>query len=743
VTDSHGAASTDTATVSITNLPPLVDAGADRTETVGVTIDFQGTASDAGAQPLASIVWDFGDGTPTASGSLSVSHTFAATGVYTVTLTVRDSAGAQTADSLQVTVNPPPNHTPVADAGGPYSVAEGARVAVSASGSTDPDLPDDTLTYQWDLDGDGQYDDASGVDAEFSAAGLTGPSTVVIGLRVTDTLGAESTDTAEISITNLPPMVDAGSDRTETAGVSLNFQGTASDAGAQALASIVWNFGDGTPVASGSLSVSHAFAATGVYTVTLTVLDSGGALAADSLQVTVNLPPNHTPAADAGGPYSVAEGARVAVSASGSTDPDLPSDTLTYQWDLDGDGQYDDATGVDAEFSAAGLTGPSTAVIGLCVTDSRGAESTDTAEVSITNLPPTVDAGADCTEMAGISLSFQGTASDAGAQPLAAINWNFGDGTPTASGSLVVSHAFAIAGDYTVTLTVRDSGGAETADSLQVTVFDQPVVQFADARTTLAGDAETSKAWKAADIVLGSPLGDNRHLTLSGADAGMFEVVGQSLYLKAGSDLQPLTHPHLNVTVDLDDVRTALDPDATASLEIAVTDPAQAVLDVDANGRVDPMNDGMLLIRYYFEFRGNSLVSGMLGSDSTRTSADRITTYLESACPGMLDVDGNGEREPLTDGLLVLRYLFDFRGSSLTASTLGPGATRNTPESIVAFLDGFFVNPGNAKSQPPAKHADVPNPAAYDLAHASADAGLISIPGRGDLDSNHRRLRRR
>lgn len=52
------------------------------------------------------------------------------------------------------------NEAPVADAGGPYVVKPGARLVLDASGSVDAD--GDELTYAWDLDGDGAFDDATG-----------------------------------------------------------------------------------------------------------------------------------------------------------------------------------------------------------------------------------------------------------------------------------------------------------------------------------------------------------------------------------------------------------------------------------------------------------------------------------------------------------------------------------------------------------------------------------------------------
>src|SRR5207302_9885954 len=45
------------------------------------------------------------------------------------------------------------NHPPVANVGGPYTVAEGASLTLNASASSDAD-PQDTLTYSWDVNGD-------------------------------------------------------------------------------------------------------------------------------------------------------------------------------------------------------------------------------------------------------------------------------------------------------------------------------------------------------------------------------------------------------------------------------------------------------------------------------------------------------------------------------------------------------------------------------------------------------------
>ena len=51
-----------------------------------------------------------------------------------------------------------------------------------------------------------------------------------------------------------------------------------------------------------------------------------------------------------------------------------------------------------------------------------------------------------------------------------------------------------------------------------------------------------------------------------------------------------------------------------------------------------------------------------------------------------LDIDGNGKLEPLTDGLLLIRYLYEFSGESLIKGAIGAGATRDTAEEGEAYI---------------------------------------------------------
>src|SRR5207237_223761 len=76
------------------------------------------------------------------------------------------------------------------NAGGPYTMTEGGSLTLDGSGSTSPD--GSPLTYSWDVNGDGIFDDATGVQptltwSQLVALGITqGPSTFQIRLEVDD-----------------------------------------------------------------------------------------------------------------------------------------------------------------------------------------------------------------------------------------------------------------------------------------------------------------------------------------------------------------------------------------------------------------------------------------------------------------------------------------------------------------------------------------------------------------------------
>ncbi len=54
---------------------------------------------------------------------------------------------------------------------------------------------------------------------------------------------------------------------------------------------------------------------------------------------------------------------------------------------------------------------------------------------------------------------------------------------------------------------------------------------------------------------------------------------------------------------------------------------------MDGNGQVDALTDGLLLIRYMFGLRGNALIQGAVGSSAARNTAAAIETYIATQIP--------------------------------------------------------------------------------------------------------------
>ena len=108
--------------------------------------------------------------------------------------------------------------------------------------------------------------------------------------------------------------------------------------------------------------------------------------------------------------------------------------------------------------------------------------------------------------------------------------------------------------------------------------------------------------------------------------------------------------------------------------------------DVDESLQAQPLTDGLLVIRHLFGFSGDSLTSGAVSSGASRNDSDAIAGYLTDA-DSQLDIDGDGESKPLTDGLLLIRYLFGFSGDSLISGAIGDGAERDTAEEVVAYIE--------------------------------------------------------
>jgi uncharacterized protein len=181
---------------------------------------------------------------------------------------------------------------------------------------------------------------------------------------------------------------------------------------------------------------------------------------------------NDAPLVSAGGPYTVAEGSSVLLSATGS-DPE--GGPLTFAWDLDGDGTFETA-GQSATFSAATLDGPATRTVSVRATDAQGLSADSSALVAIANVPPTATFTAPSSSPAGFafSLSLTAPSDPSPADTAAGFTYAFdcGSGYGAFTSANTASCPTTATGSLSVGGEIRDKDGGitEYRGSVEVTV---------------------------------------------------------------------------------------------------------------------------------------------------------------------------------------------------------------------------------------------------------------------------------
>lgn len=284
------------------------------------------------------------------------------------------------------------NTRPQANAGGGYTINEGADLFLDASGTVDTE--GGPLTYAWDLDNDGEFDDATGINPTVDWATLA-------SLGVVD---------------------------------------------------------DVNPIA---VEVMDTFV-TGSAATTLTI---------------VNLPPN----ANAGGPYNINEGSSLVLDATGTSDPGGDAIGL-YEWDLDGDLDFDDAIGAQPTvpwnaLRTAGL-GNGTNTIRVRVTDTGNVTNlsdTSSTLLTVANLPPITDVfERSITKIQVLdepAPGFLAAVTDPGGDPISIVSWD----TESVFGATVTVNQATGAFTYdpsSSTTLLRLHQSAEVVDSFTYVVQD-------------------------------------------------------------------------------------------------------------------------------------------------------------------------------------------------------------------------------------------------------------------------------
>jgi len=281
VKDAHGLTGSAHTVVTVKNVAPVLAAGADAELPAG-SLFFRTVAfTDPGADSWSGSV-DFGDGSPAQtllvpSRALVLSHAYLTPGFFTVHLSVSDDDGGTDSASFLVRVL---NTAPHVSAGPDITLDEGATLARTGTITDTPDTWTGTVDY---ADGGGPSPlTVSGNSISLSHV-YRDNGDYNVRVSVSDSHGATGTAGFTAHVRNVAPIVGqitgapAGAVRV---GASVGLRAPFTDPGSLDTHTSTWHWGDGSTspgtVTAGMSSASHAYAAPGVYSVTVSVTDDDG-----------------------------------------------------------------------------------------------------------------------------------------------------------------------------------------------------------------------------------------------------------------------------------------------------------------------------------------------------------------------------------------------------------------------------------------------------------------------------------
>jgi hypothetical protein len=398
------------------------------------------------------------------------------------------------------------NDPPTANAGGPYTIAEGQSLTLAGSG-TDPD--GDTLAFSWDVNSDGTFGDASGAApqltwTQLNALGIDdGPASFQPKVRADDGHGNVTTSAATtLEITNVAPRIAVSGNASVNEGSTYTLNlGAVTEPGDDTITRYLINWGDG------SFDDLNGNPANTVRThtyddgpaqrnITIALFDDDGFPHADAgvPHPFVVMVENVAPIATFFNGGAVPEGSNGLVGFASQFDPSS-GDMIAgfrYSYDFNNDGDFNDARELaDVVNQSVGvpdiylMDGPGNRVVRARIKDRNGGFTDYTTTIPIINVTPSVNAGPDINTSATIPLSQFGTFTDTGADaPWTATvdyDWHTGDNDavplPLSGFTFTLNHTYAAPGTYTIRVFVKDKDNATGFDDVTVNVAPAPTLQ--------------------------------------------------------------------------------------------------------------------------------------------------------------------------------------------------------------------------------------------------------------------------
>ncbi len=461
-TDSDGASSTTTFQLTVNNVAPSVAAN-NATVTVdeGTTAGNTGTFADLG-NDFVSLSASIGTVVANVNGTWSWS--FATSDgpdqSQVVTITATDSDGASSTTTFQLTVN---NVAPSVAANNTIvTVDEGTAAANSGNFA---DLGNDFVTLSASI---GTVVANANGTWGWSFATSDGPDqSQFVTITATDSDGASSTTTFQLTVNNVAPSIVANNTIvTVDEGTTAGNAGTFADLGNDGVSLSASN---GTVVANANGTWSWSFATSDgpdqSQVVTITATDSDGASSTTNFQLIVN---NVAPSVAANNAtVSVDEGA---TAGNTGTFDDLGNDFVTLSASI---GTVVANANGTWSWSFATSDGPDQSQFAtITATDSDGASSTTTFQLTVNNVAPSIVANNTIVTVdEGTTAGNAGTFADLGND---VVSLSASNGTVVANANGTWSWSFATSDgpdqSQFATITATDSDGASSTTTFQLTV---------------------------------------------------------------------------------------------------------------------------------------------------------------------------------------------------------------------------------------------------------------------------------